>query len=298
MSAPGARRNVGRAATFAVIALAAVIAVRNATVYPAIAGYDAAEAIEYAEGSFATAGFPTTGSYYTPPGFFAIGGVAIELGEALGLDHPERVGQVFNALVAVATLFLLLALVRLLWPGRQVLHLAAIVFFVACPVVMKSAAMFHPEPLSMLLSTGSRLVLAARIARPLRLPPARCSSGSASRSASRSSSVPGRSGRSASSSSCSPSRPRCCSRRLALRLARGYDAIANVARRDPRPASCAASAAESGVRHTPPSSGCRTLRRAVDAAGWVLRRRRASSSRRRVGPSSRPRFSSHRVHRA
>ncbi len=163
MSAPGARRNVGRAATFAVIALAAVIAVRNATVYPAIAGYDAAEAIEYAEGLVRDGRLPDhTGSYYTPPGFFAIGGVAIELGEALGLDHPERVGQVFNALVAVATLLLLLALVRLLWPGRQVLHLAASVFFVACPVVMKSAAMFHPEPLSMLLSTAA-LVLAARI---------------------------------------------------------------------------------------------------------------------------------------
>ena len=156
MSAPGARRDVGRAATFAVIALAAVIAVRNATVYPAIAGYDAAEAIEYAEGLVRDGRLPDgTGSYYTPPGFFAIGGVAIELGEALGLDHPERVGQVFNALVAVATLLLLLALVRLLWPGREVLHLAAIVFFVACPVVMKSAAMFHPEPLSMLLSTAA-----------------------------------------------------------------------------------------------------------------------------------------------
>ena len=68
----------------------------------------------------ATAGCPThTGSYYTPPGFFAIGGVAIELGEALGLDHPRRVGQVFNALAAVGTLLLLLVLVRLLWPGRD-----------------------------------------------------------------------------------------------------------------------------------------------------------------------------------
>ena len=88
--------------------------------------------------------------------------MGIELGERLGLDHPERVGQVVNALAAVGTLLLLLALVRLLWPGRDVLHLAAVVFFVVCPVVMKSAAMFHPEPLSMLLSTAA-LVLAARI---------------------------------------------------------------------------------------------------------------------------------------
>ena len=113
-----------------------------------------------------------TGSYYTPPGFFAVGGVAIELGERLGLDHPERVGQIFNALAAIGTLLLLLVLVRLLWPGRDVLHLAAVVFFVACPVVMKSAAMFHPEPLSMLLSTAA-LVLAARLLVSLRLPPPR-----------------------------------------------------------------------------------------------------------------------------
>ena len=60
----------------------------------------------------------------------------------------------------MGTLLLLLALARLLWPGREVLHLAAVVFFAVCPVVMKSAAMFHPEPLSMLLSTAA-LVLAA-----------------------------------------------------------------------------------------------------------------------------------------
>ena len=163
MRAPGAQRNAGRAATFAVIAVAGVIAVRNATVYPAVAGYDAAEAFEYARGLVEDGRLPDhTGSYYTPPGFFAVGGVGIELGERLGLDHPERIGQVVNALAAIGTMLLLLVLVRMLWPGREVLHLAAVVFLSACPVVMKSAAMFHPEPLSMLLSTAA-LVLAARI---------------------------------------------------------------------------------------------------------------------------------------
>jgi hypothetical protein len=150
-------------ATYCVIAAAAIVAVRNAMVYPAILGYDALEAIEYAQGLVKTGSLPDgTGSYYTPPGFFAVGGVAIELSEWLALDHPARVGQVVNALAAVGTLLLLLVLVRLLWPGREVLHLAAVVFFVVCPVVMKSAAMFHPEPLSMLLSTAA-LVLAARL---------------------------------------------------------------------------------------------------------------------------------------
>ena len=161
--APRSGRNVARLAASCVIAAAAIIAVRNAMVYPAFLGYDAREAIDYAQLLVEEGRLPdATGSYYTPPAFFAVGGLGIELFDWLGLDRPERAGQIFNALAAVGTLLLLLALVRLLWPGRDVLHLAAVVFFVACPVVMKSAAMFHPEPLSMLLSTAA-LVLAARI---------------------------------------------------------------------------------------------------------------------------------------
>jgi hypothetical protein len=163
MHAAASHRNAAHVATWCVIAAAAVVAVRNATVYPAIAGYDAAEALDYATSLVHDGHLPQgTGSYYTPPGFFAVGGVGIELGQRLELDHPERIGQLANAAAAVGTALLLLVLVRLLWPGRQVLHLSAVVFFVVCPVVMKSAAMFHPEPLSMLLSTAA-LVLAAHL---------------------------------------------------------------------------------------------------------------------------------------
>ena len=145
------------------IATAALVAVRNATVYPAVLGYDAPEALDYAEGLVEHGRLPEgTGSYYTPPGFFAVAGVGLEVSDRLGLDDRERVAQVFNALAAAGTLVLLLVLLRLLWPGRDVLHLAAVVFCAVCPVVMKAAAMVHPEPLSMLLSTGA-LVLAARL---------------------------------------------------------------------------------------------------------------------------------------
>ena len=163
MRSPHSRRGVWQVVIYCVIVAAAIVAVRNATVYPAIAGYDAQEAIDYARGIVRDGRLPEgTGSYYTPPGFFAVGGLGIDFGERLGLDHPERVGQVVNAFAAVGTMLLLLVLVRLLWPGREALHLAAVVFFAVCPVVMKSAAMFHPEPLSMLLSTAA-LVLAARL---------------------------------------------------------------------------------------------------------------------------------------
>jgi hypothetical protein len=167
MHAPGSSRNIPRLLTYAVIAAVAIVAVRNATVYPAIAGYDAQEALDYARSLVKHGTLPqATGSYYTPPGFFAVGGVGIELGEWLALDHPERVGQVGDALAAVGTMLLLLVLVRLLWPGREMLHLAAIVFFAVCPVVLKSAAMFHPEPLSMLLSTAALVLAAHLLVRP------------------------------------------------------------------------------------------------------------------------------------
>ena len=163
MHALGSRHRTARAATYCVIATAALVAVRNATVYPAVLGYDAQEALDYAEGLVEHGRLPEgTGSYYTPPGFFAVAGVGLEVSDRLGLDHRERAAQVFNALAAAGTLVLLLVLLRLLWPGRDVLHLAAVVFFAVCPVVMKAAAMVHPEPLSMLLSTGA-LVLAARL---------------------------------------------------------------------------------------------------------------------------------------
>ena len=151
------------AAIAAIVVLVAVVAVRNALVYPAIAGYDAQEALDYANLLAKDGELPEgTGSYYTPPGFFAVGGVGILLGEELGLEHPERVGQVVNALAAVGTVLLLLLLVRELWPGRPILHLAALGFVVACPVVFKASAMFHPEPLSLFFSTLA-VALAARM---------------------------------------------------------------------------------------------------------------------------------------
>ena len=69
MRLPASRRNVGRGGNLRVIASAAVIAVRNATVYPRSLGYDAAEAIEYAQGLVERRpASRCTGSYYTPPG--------------------------------------------------------------------------------------------------------------------------------------------------------------------------------------------------------------------------------------
>ena len=53
-------------------------------------------------------------------------------------------------------------LARELFPGRRWLQVAALGFFCFLPVVLRVGAMFHPEPLSLLLSSVA-LLLAARI---------------------------------------------------------------------------------------------------------------------------------------
>ncbi len=53
-------------------------------------------------------------------------------------------------------------LARELFPGRAWLQLSALGFFCFLPVVLRVGAMFHPEPLSMLLSAAA-LLLAARM---------------------------------------------------------------------------------------------------------------------------------------
>ena len=65
-----------------------------------------------------------------------------------------------NALLAVGTALVVLVLARLLFPARPLVRWAALAFFVCCPLVLKTAAMFHPQTLVLFLSTLA-LTLAA-----------------------------------------------------------------------------------------------------------------------------------------
>ena len=148
----------------AILAVLAVVAVRNSLNYPTLGGYDAEDYIAYARGLIDRGDLPEgVGAYYTPPGFPAIAGAATELGKGLGLDEPERMAQVFNAIVLVASGVLVYLLARVLWPARPVVWIAAVGFFAFFPAVVKSGAMFHPEPLSMLLTVGALVILARMV---------------------------------------------------------------------------------------------------------------------------------------
>ena len=151
----------------ALVGVFAVIALWNAFTYPPVGGYDAAEHIAYARSLVENGEIPhRTGTYYTPPLWYALAGSAIQLGEAVGMEEPERLGQALNALLVTITAVLVLALARVLFPGRPFLAVAALAFFVACPLTLRMATMFHPQALVLLLSTAGLLLVARMVATP------------------------------------------------------------------------------------------------------------------------------------
>jgi flagellar biosynthesis protein FliQ len=150
-------------ASVALLALLALIAAWNTLRYPPGLGYDAIDHIAYAESILHGHGFPDgVGEYYTPPGFYAVTAAAIWLGEHIGLGQPLRLIQLVNAVLLVATAVLLLELGRLVFPNRRRLHVAALGLFVLGVLAPRSAAMVHPEPMSLFFTTLA-LVLAARM---------------------------------------------------------------------------------------------------------------------------------------
>jgi len=148
----------------AIILVFGAVAVRNAFTYPSLGGYDAQEHITYARDLVERGELPDgVGAYYTPPGYFVLAGLAGKLGVTLDLEDPDHLGQLLSAIAVVATGVLVLLLARTLWPGRPVVWLAAVGFFCFFPIVLKTGAMFHPEPLVMLIIAGALLVLARMV---------------------------------------------------------------------------------------------------------------------------------------
>ncbi len=149
--------------TAALVAVLTVVVVYNAFHYPSVSGYDAEIAIQYARTLVTEWRIPTElRNYYTPPGFFLLAGPLVELGDALGLADAADLGQLLDGALAVGTAILLAALCTIVFPGRAWLRFAAVAFFVSSPIVLKTAAMFHPQPLVAFLAMLA-LVLAARM---------------------------------------------------------------------------------------------------------------------------------------
>ena len=151
-----------RGLTIALLVTLAVLAVWNAAKYPPGDGYDAIDHIAYAEGIRQGEEFRMGSGVLHASGLLHARGGPIELGDRLGLGDPHRLVLLMNAFLAFSTALLVVALGRELWPGHHALHVAALGFFVCVPLVLKTAAMFHPETLDLFLSTLA-LLLAARM---------------------------------------------------------------------------------------------------------------------------------------
>jgi 4-amino-4-deoxy-L-arabinose transferase-like glycosyltransferase len=147
------------------IAGMSVIVVYNAFHYPSVAGYDAELHIQYARTLVTEWRIPTElRNYYTPPGFFLLAGPLVELGDWIGLVDVGDLGQVLDGALTVATAVLVAVMCSIVFPRRPWLRLAAVAFFVSCPIVLKTAAMFHPQPLVAFLAALA-VVLCARMLR-------------------------------------------------------------------------------------------------------------------------------------
>ena len=157
-------RSVDLAVSGALLGLLGIVAVWNAFGYPPLGGFDAREHIAYAE-DLKDGRLPEGGASYTPPGYYALAALAIRLGEALGMETPEHLAQLLNALCLIGSGVLVLVLARLLLPGRPLARWSALAFFAASPVVLKTGAMFHPQPLAMLLSLLALTATAWMVAR-------------------------------------------------------------------------------------------------------------------------------------
>jgi 4-amino-4-deoxy-L-arabinose transferase-like glycosyltransferase len=143
-------------AVASLLAVLLAIASWNSYKVDADTGYDHGAHYTYAKDLAYSGQIPPesqTAEYYTPPLFYAVFGGVMRFADHFGASRPDKVARTLNVPLLLGTAVLVLLLARMLWPERRRLQLAALAFFVFLPVTMKLAAMFHPELLSLFLST-------------------------------------------------------------------------------------------------------------------------------------------------
>jgi Dolichyl-phosphate-mannose-protein mannosyltransferase len=145
-----------RLALAAICATVVAVGGWNALHYPPGNGYDAAAHMAYADGLVPGGHLPGRtpgGEFFNPPGYYAVAGSLDWLAARLGAAEPHRAGIGVNVLFLLGTVLLTWRIARELWPERERLALAAAAFVALVPVTVKAASMFHPETMSLFLST-------------------------------------------------------------------------------------------------------------------------------------------------
>jgi len=145
------------------------IAAGNAYMVRHDIGYDYLEHVAYAKQLIYQHSIPGRNAgrseYYTPPLFYLVFGAALRFAAHFGATFPDKVARSLNVPLLVGTAVLVFVTARLLWPTRKALHLAALGFIVFLPVTIRLASMFHPETMSMFLSTAAFALAALMLSR-------------------------------------------------------------------------------------------------------------------------------------
>jgi hypothetical protein len=153
----GSRLIEGKRPLAAICVFVVCLGLWNAARYPTGAGFDANSHMAYADGLFPGWHLPHPSAqgteYYTPPGFYLVAGIADWLLKQTGYGDPDRAAQALNVAFLLGTVLLVAAVARELWPGRRRIELGSAAFVAFLPVVVETTAMFHPEPMSLFLST-------------------------------------------------------------------------------------------------------------------------------------------------
>jgi len=148
----GSRRSSGALAAICVFVV--VVGAWNLVSYPPGNGFDAQEHMAYADGLVPGGSLPhATGEYYTPPGYYAVAGSLDWVAKKAGIGDPHRAGMAINVLFLLGTVILVWRIARELWPERERIAVGAAAFVALLPVAVRSAAMFHPETMSLFLCT-------------------------------------------------------------------------------------------------------------------------------------------------
>ena len=149
----------------AAAAVGGAVTLWNALAYPWGAGYDSNAHRTYVDFLLAHHTLPDrSGSweYYSPPLYYIVAALATWIGRHGGLGDPYKLVQLLNVPAVVGTILLVAAFSRVLWPRMRWAAPAAAGFVALLPVLQRTAAMLHPEPLDLLLCTAGAY-LAARI---------------------------------------------------------------------------------------------------------------------------------------
>jgi 4-amino-4-deoxy-L-arabinose transferase-like glycosyltransferase len=158
------------AATVALVLVGiAALVFWNAFHYDWVRGYDAFSIARYMDVVEHRHRLPTraeTDVWHNPPLFFVVGAIAQQLATWGGWrTDPYKAVQLLSALCGVALCLLAFLTARELWPRRRAAQLGALALAAATPVLIRAAALYHPEPLAAALVAAALYVLVRSFAR-------------------------------------------------------------------------------------------------------------------------------------